>query len=168
MSESTPPPAGFNLPWHLRHAEGWLMLGRCREAREVLDAIPSSLAVRPEVAMLRLQLHQEEKDWPAAAVLAEAGARREPGRVDWWVAWAYAVRRSRSLPEARDILLEAEIRHGGEAIIQFNLGCYACQLGDAGEARRRVEAAIALQSDYRSLARNDPDLEPLRASGWSP
>ena len=39
-------------------------------------------------------------------------------------------------------------------------------LGDLAEARRRVDHAIALDKNFRSLAGTDPDLAPLRDAGW--
>lgn len=47
-------------------------------------------------------------------------------------------------------------------MIKYNLGCYACQLGDLEEARGLVAAAIALNGKFRAMALDDPDLEPLR------
>jgi Tfp pilus assembly protein PilF len=76
--------------------------------------------------------------------------------------WAYGVRRAHSLDAAEKILLQAASLHPADATIQFNLGCYACQLGRPEEARRRVERAIALDEKFRELAASDPDLEPLR------
>jgi Flp pilus assembly protein TadD len=83
-----------------------------------------------------------------------------------WVTWAYAVRRSESILAAEEVLRIAETKHPAEPTIQFNLGCYACLLGDLAEARRRVDHAIALDKNFRSLAGTDPDLAPLRDAGW--
>jgi hypothetical protein len=43
----------------------------------------------------------------------------------------------------------------------FKLACYACQVGNLEEAKRRVAAAISLDQQYRLMALDDPDLEPL-------
>ena len=75
-----------------------------------------------------------------------------------------ATRRAISIHAARPILLEALQRFPEDATLHFNLGCYAAQLGELGEARRLVRKAIALDGAYRDLARTDPDLEPIRAS----
>ena len=44
---------------------------------------------------------------------------------------------------------------------QFNLGCYACQLGDIEQAKTRVGKAIELDAKFKLLALDDADLEPL-------
>jgi Tfp pilus assembly protein PilF len=43
----------------------------------------------------------------------------------------------------------------------FNLGCYACQLGDIDQAKERVRRSIELDAKFKMLALDDPDLEPL-------
>jgi len=57
--------------------------------------------------------------------------------------------------------LDAEVKHPQDANIQFNLGCYACQLGDLKEAKSRVAAAISLDPRFRLAALDDEDLKPL-------
>jgi len=62
---------------------------------------------------------------------------------------------------ARDFLLEAVDRFPGDAMTHFNLGCYACQLGDIEQAKTRVGKAIELDAKFKLLALDDADLEPL-------
>ena len=49
-------------------------------------------------------------------------------------------------------------------LIQYNLSCHCCQLGELKEAFRRLGTAIDLahgKLDIRQMALDDPDLEPL-------
>jgi hypothetical protein len=46
--------------------------------------------------------------------------------------------------------------------IQFNLACYAAQLGQLDEARRRLGRAIHLDKGFAIMAKTDPDLEAIR------
>lgn len=154
---------GMNLSWRLSHARGYLALGMLSAAEAELDAIDAADAAQPEVQALRVALLHEQQDWPRLQRLARDLVRLQPAEPGWWVSLAFATRRAESLEQARAILLEAEPQHGGEAIIQFNLGCYAAQLGALDEARSRVLRAIATSEDFREIARHDPDLEPLRA-----
>ncbi len=62
---------------------------------------------------------------------------------------------------ARIILLEAVERFPGDALTSFNLGCYACQLGDIEQAKERVRNAVELDAQFKLLALDDADLEPL-------
>ena len=82
--------------------------------------------------------------------------------------WAYGTRRAESLTAAEKILLEAEALHGTNPTVQFNLGCYACQLGNLTAAQARVKRAIALDRHFQLLAQTDSDLEPLRKAVTEP
>jgi Flp pilus assembly protein TadD len=149
--------------WLLSQAHGYIGLGMIEEAARELDQIPAESAQKTEVLALRALVLQEQAKWPPLAEVAHTLVERQPAECGWWITWAYATRRSRSLEAAEKILLEAERTHPKEATIQFNLGCYACQRGDLAEARRRVERALELDPSFREVAANDPDLAPLRA-----
>ncbi len=154
----------MDLNWRLSQARGYLGLGMVAEAAGELDGVPAGEANQTEVLALRAAVLQEQSRWPALEEVARELARRQPEASGWWITWAYATRRSRSLAEAEAILLAAERARPEDATIQFNLGCYACQRGDLAAARRRVDRAIALDSAFREAAAADPDLAPLRAA----
>ena len=156
----------MELKWRLAHARGYLGLGMIKEASAELDLVPADQAGETSVLALRAVVLQEQAKWPALAGVANELVRRQPMEPGWWIAWAYATRRSRSLAAAEAILIEGERTHPNEAAIQFNLGCYACQRGNLIEARRRVERAVSLDPAFRDAAGIDPDLEPLRAAGY--
>ncbi|MEZ5274998.1 MAG: hypothetical protein R3F07_01305 [Opitutaceae bacterium] len=132
-----------------------------REARRVLRAIPNEIRTEPPFLGAALQLHQNAGRWPTAARIAGQLTRLQPEEAGWWIAHAYAVRRWKSIDEARKILLRAVSRHPEEPTIQFNLACYAAQTGDLPEAHSRLAKAIALQPAFAEMARTDPDLAPL-------
>ena len=46
-------------------------------------------------------------------------------------------------------------------MIPFNLACYDCQLGNLESAKLYLEQAIKLKPGMRTMALDDPDLEPL-------
>lgn len=152
----------MDLKWRLSHARGYLQLGMIREAKAELKAIPATEATLPEVRTLWVALLQEAKQWKPLRKLAAELVTEQPGEVDWWIIWAFATRRAVGLEAATDILSRAELIHPDEPTIHFNLGCYACQRGDLGEATTRVTRAVALDKGFLESARNDPDLGPLR------
>jgi tetratricopeptide (TPR) repeat protein len=154
----------MNLRWRLSHARGYLELGMLREAEAELDAIDPADADHADARALRVALVHELQDWPRLQQIARNLVARQPEEPGWWVSLAFATRRCDSLERAREILLEAEQHHPAEAVIHFNLGCYAAQLGALDEARDRVMRSIALSEDFRAIARLDPDLAPLRAA----
>lgn len=154
----------MNLRWRLSHARGYLGLGMLAEAQAELDAIDPSDANRADVQNVRVALLHEQQDWPRLLSLARELVARQPEEPGWWVSLAFATRRVESLEHAHTVLLEAVKHHPDQAIIHFNLGCYAAQTGALEEALRRVRLAIKLSEDFREIARRDPDLEPLRAA----
>lgn len=147
---------------HLSHAQGYLTLGMLAEAAAELDCISTPDRDSLVVAGLRMAVLQEQAAWPELARLAAAVVKRTPEDAGVWITWAYATRRAISLSEAEKILLAAEVQHPAEAMIQFNLGCYACQQGNLTAARRRVDHAITLDAKFKEAAASDPDLDPLR------
>ena len=110
----------------------------------------------------KLRLLERAQKWPDAAALAAKLAASHPNEARWFVAWAFAKRRSDSLETASKILSEAASLHPKDPLIQFNLGCYAAQRGDLTTAQSYVRKAIELDHGMEKLAHEDPDLEPLR------
>ena len=155
--------SGMQLKWRLSHAQGYLQLGMVDEAAAELRLIPAKERDGTEVLALRVAVLQEQGRWRALRLAAAELVRRQPAEPAGWVTWAFATRRTRSIIEAEQILLEADARHPREPTIQFNLGCYACLRGDLAEAKRRVRRAITLNSVFRAHAKSDPDLDALRA-----
>lgn len=133
-----------------------------------LRALPAALAGSEEGLGLRAVLHQERKEWPAMQSVSRELTRLRPDSAGAWIMWAYATRRADSLESAERILTQARGHHPEEPTVLFNLGCYACQRGDIALARQLVEAAIAHDASFASLAATDTDLGPLRATRWTP
>jgi len=65
--------------------------------------------------------------------------------------------------EAWGVLVPIVDKFPDEYIIRYNLACYACQLGNLNEAWRWLKKAIDLagKKDIRTMALDDPDLQPL-------
>ena len=131
------------------------------DAANELEEIDTEARALPQVIAFRVAIYTAMEKWDMAEVAARHMAKVAPEEPGWWVHWAYATRRSRSIEDAKNILLDAEVKHPQDANIQFNLGCYACQLGDLKEAKSRVAAAISLDPQFRLAALDDEDLKPL-------
>ena len=145
----------------LHAAMGFLELGMIAEADGELDSLPPEDRDRSSVLTLRVEIYRTAKKWSLMEVVARELWKRHPDEPDYWTNLAWAVRRSDSVVAARDILLEAVERFPGDAMTHFNLGCYACQLGDIEQAKTRVGKAIELDAKFKLLALDDADLEPL-------
>lgn len=150
--------------WRLSHVRGYLELGSIEEAAAELARLSPAEQELPVALAMRAAVLQEQQQWTELAEVAARLVHLQPAQSGWWIALAYATRRSDSLSEAEAVLREAERTHPDDATIQFNLGCYACQRGDLRAALERVTRAIALDRDFRSMASLDPDLAPLRDS----
>ncbi len=146
----------------LQYAEGYLALGMKREAAEALAEIASGEENALPALAMRAAVFHELADWPRAAEAATLLCERSPDDARHWIQRAYAVRRARTIAEARIVLIEAMERHPEESIIRFNLACYEAQLGRLDEARAFLAQACRLNPNCAELAKTDPDLEPLR------
>lgn len=146
---------------HLRAAQGYIELGMFVEASDELECIAPEHRSQPAVLAFRYEIYSRLEIWTHAEVVARQLVKIAPEDQGCWISWAYATRRCQSIDAANQILLDAEKLHPKNANIQFNLGCYACQMGNLEESKRRVEAAISLDEKYRAMALDDQDLEPL-------
>ena len=145
----------------LRYAAGFVELGLHAEAGAELDAIQTSDQDSLAVLALRAHLCSETKNWSGAAALGATLCHRDPAEPGHWIQWAYAVRRSKDIPSAREILLTAVARHPREPILYFNLACYEAQLGNLPAARSLLRNACSLLPDCRAMALEDSDLTSL-------
>jgi Flp pilus assembly protein TadD len=155
----------FQLREDFRHAEcavGYANLGMVNDALDELEHLSPSMAADGGVMEFKLRLLERGQKWSDAASLAAKLASSHPNEARWFVAWAFAKRRSDSIETASKILSEAASLHPKDPLIQFNLGCYAAQRGDLNAAQTHVRRAIELNHDLEKLAHEDPDLEPLR------
>ena len=145
----------------LRRANGFRMLGMYEDAETELAKVPLPDRLDKEVLVMKVVVRQDAADWGRMQEPARILRKRFPEAAEWWIAEAYATRRSESIQAAREILIEGEERHENEPGIKFNLACYACRLGDSDTALRYLLAAIALDSKYKEMAFADEDLNEV-------
>ena len=156
-----------DIPKEFQSVLGYYELGMWDEALAEVDEIEGkgaspTPATRLEFNELRLVVYQGAKRWAAMRELAEASAEQEPSRASWFISWAFALRREESIPAARAVLERAQRLHPAEALIPFNLACYAAQTGKLDEARLFLARALKLDPELEQNARDDDDLAPLR------
>ena len=146
---------------HFERAQGWLLLENYAAAERALRAIPAVFRKRPEVEQFRAQLHLSAGRWARAVPLLRRLVKQAPDEPQYWVSLAFATRRAESIAKAEMILVDASRRFPHEAVIWFNLACYAAQQGDLPNALGLLRAAVNRDVAYRDLAKTDPDLAPL-------
>ncbi len=149
----------------LSAAAGWLELGNQAEARAELASISAAAQNHPDVLEVRWALWSDEKNWPEALRVARELVQEAPERAAGWIFRAYALRRvpEGGLQAAWDTLLPASERFPRQAIIAFNLACYACQMRQVQAARSWLARAARTggKRTIQQMALAEPDLEPL-------
>ena len=145
----------------LNAAHGYYELGMAIEAGAEIENLPPEVRSDTEVLKLRHMIYKLGESWELAAAVGREITRREPKTPTWWIHYAYSVRRAEGLVAAKSVLLEAERVLPEDGSVHFDLACYACQLGDFDEAKRRISNAIHFDSTYKFKALEDVDLEPL-------
>jgi len=145
----------------LTYANGYRELGMFQDALEELSKLPDSQLDRVEALQMKLAVLIEAKDWPSASCAAKNLTLREPNDPRHFVNLAFTTRRARSIEKAKAILEEAAQRFPNVAIIQYNLGCYACQQADMESAKEKLIAAFSLDPSFLDTAKEDDDLGPL-------
>jgi len=146
---------------HWEAASGYVQLGMYLEADAELDEIDPFCRAAPEVLAVRLEIYAGLKKWELMQAVAKKLAEHDPQNVQWAISWAYATRRVESIEAAKEILVQALQHHPDEAMVHFNLGCYASQLGDLTLAKAHLKRALVIEPKCRLMALDDPDLEPL-------
>jgi len=149
---------------HLDYALGYIELGLLDEAREELARIPPADQRTSPALSVSLELAMAEEDWDDVVTLAPQVILSDESTERPWIAWAYALREQQRIAEARDVLLRgALVVLEPSGLMDYNLACYYCLLGDLDEARRRLQRAFSRDPNWKNDARQDPDLAALHA-----
>jgi len=160
MQKLEPPDTHFALA-----ATGWLELGNPAEAKAELDQVSPAQQEHPDVLELRWAISAAQQRWDEGLQAAQALLRRAPERSSGWLHQAYALRRvpNGGLQRAWEALLPASAKFPKEAIIPFNLSCYACQMRQLDAARNWLKRAAGIGGKelIKRMALGDPDLQPL-------
>ena len=150
---------------YLAAAFGWLELGNPSEARAELAGIHAERQNHPDVLEVRWLVCAEQQLWGEGLQIARGLLEAAPDRPSGWLHQAYALRRvpSGGLQQAWDALLPAADKFPSEAIIPFNLSCYACQAQRLDDARAWLRRALTIggKDHIKQLALADSDLAPL-------
>lgn len=147
---------------HLTYASGYLQLDLYQEARAELDQLPPEAAQTPGALALKIEVGMGLASWEDVIELAPRLIQHDSSPERPWVAWAYALRELQRHTEAQEILLTGRrLIRRPSPLVDYNLACYACLLGEVDEARSLLEDVFARDPSWREIARNDPDLAPL-------
>lgn len=147
---------------HLDYALGYLSLELFAEARAELALIAPADRETPETLTVQLELAMATSAWSRVITLASKLTHLDSSPERPWIAWAYALREKQAIGDAFDILIMAEeVIDNPSPLVDYNLACYCCLMGDLSEARRRLKRACAREPSWKTEAATDPDLADL-------
>ncbi len=147
---------------HLDYALGYIELNLFAKPAEELNRISADERETPPVLTVRLELAMSEEHWDDVIALSPRLVQADPSNERPWIAWAYALREQQKINEARDVLLRGvAIIAAPSVLVDYNLACYFCLLGDLAEARRRLSLVFTREPAWKQEARHDPDLAAL-------
>jgi hypothetical protein len=154
------PPDSF----HLSAAVGWIELGNWHEGEAELEKIAPALRAHPNVLQIRWVIHGKAGEWERCVEIGNDLVKAEADSSFGWIHRSFALHELKRTQEAADLLLPATTLFPKEWLIRYNLACYTCQLGNHPDARKWLKLAMRLgdAKQVKSMALNDPDLEPLR------
>ena len=146
---------------HVLASSGYLELGMLDDAALTLEEIAQEDKTRSEVFGARVAVYLAAEKWDMATIVATHLIKIEPENSGWWINLAYATRRCEGIVSAEAILLRSRELHHDNAVIEFNLACYASVACRFEEAKERLKRAVELDRQLQKLAIDDEDLRPL-------
>ena len=148
---------------YLHAAEGWLELGSPAEASQELAHIAPALQGRPEVLAVRWQIHARERQWEKCVTVARQLVEQAPELPWGWVHRSFALHELGRTREAFDLLMAGATQFPRDWLMQYNLACYCCQLGETARAQQFLEQACKLgdAKQIKEMAAEDTDLRKL-------
>jgi tetratricopeptide (TPR) repeat protein len=145
----------------IRAATGYCELGMWQAAWDELEKLAPEERALPVVLRVRLGIFIALERWEAAVALAEGMIARGEDSPVTWLHGALAIRRHRSLEEARAFLVRADETLRENATFHYTLATLDCQLGNMTSAKERLSRALELNPELRLMALEDEDLWPI-------
>ena len=146
----------------IRAAEGYAELGMYNEALSELDQLPPSDQERLESLRMRIQVILQIRDWKTGLKLSLRTANLFPKESYGFIHAAFCLHEMGQTKQAKEILLSGPPSLLEEPIYYYNLGCYEAVLGNVDQAKAYLRASFRLNKGFREIARQDPDLAPIR------
>ena len=139
------------------------MLGNPVEAHEELERISSDGSYHPAVLSMRWQVYAAARWWEAAYVVSKALCDLAPHSPEAWICQANTLRNYKGVIEAWSMLLGVVNKFPKDAIIRYNLACYAAQMNLLEESCGWLVQAFEMEEavQLKLAAIYDPDLQPL-------
>lgn len=157
----------MKLEWpdniHFDSALGWLELGNWLEANEDIERITPKNKTHPDVLQVRCKIYTKAEKWDYLAEVANALCSILPDSSYGPVHLSHALRMLNRPGQGRDALLPVADKFPDDWRIPFHLACCYCRLGEQKQSFDWLARAIdvADKMDIRTIALEEPDLEPM-------
>jgi tetratricopeptide (TPR) repeat protein len=149
----------------LDEAEGYLMLSLPQRALEILQDRSDWATMQFEASFLMGEALRSLERYREALKPLEVAAALRPAEIGVAIALGWCYKRTHRLAQAIDALERAG-RHNPNApgMLHYNLACYWSLAGNAAKALDELAAALALDSELRTLIADEPDFDQLRGN----
>jgi Flp pilus assembly protein TadD len=134
-----------------------------RESVAELNAIDCALQNRPEVLHLRLHHLMKRKSWARALTVSRKLCQAAPECSTGFLHAGFCLHELGRTEEAKTLLLTGPATLRKEPIYYYNMGCYEALLGNIHDAEQHLKISFKMDSSFRMLAKQDPDLKALHA-----
>lgn len=149
--------------WTASFAQGFCELGDYQNAIAEIEKLSPEARTTPTALSVRWQAYAGAEHWEAAWVVSKVLCDVLPDSPEAWICQANTLRKFKGVRNAYDLIKAVISRFDTHPVIQYNLGCYASQLGNFEEAARALTKAFRLENGIalRIASVYDPDLRPL-------
>lgn len=133
-----------------------------RESMTELDAISEEYQDRAEVLQIRLHNLMRHKRWSQALRVSQKLCRIAPECCTGFLHASFCLHELGKTAEAKKLLLKGPPLLLKEPIYYYNMGCYEALLGNVDNAQLHLQTSFEMDSAFRELAKQDPDLKALQ------
>lgn len=130
---------------------------------DMLDRLAERNAPGPQTHLLRGQALRAADRYAEAIEPLQAAVAADSSMIDAWLALGWCFKRTGHLNSAIESLKEALVIDPEQGILHYNLSCYWSLAGNVPLALHHLQRALALDSNFRTLAEREADFDPIRS-----
>jgi Flp pilus assembly protein TadD len=101
--------------------------------------------------------------WAQALCVSQQLCRVAPDSGTGFLHAGFCLHQLGKTAEAKQLLITGPLALLREPIYYYNLGCYEALLGNVPGAHEHLRISFRMDSSFRKLAKQDPDLKALHA-----
>jgi tetratricopeptide (TPR) repeat protein len=146
----------------IEEAEGYMELGMVEHALMTLQRRRKLVHNSGRACYLLGEALREIECYHEALIPLERSADLIPDDIHVWLALGWCYKRTRQLAKAISSLERAVKIDPSEGLLHYNLACYWSLARNRNLALRYLAHALRIDGNFRDLAHDEPDFNPLR------